>query len=35
MARVLTARTAQISTAAVSIKTLTVEGRQVTLALFR
>jgi hypothetical protein len=35
MARVLTARNAVINTAAVQIKTLTVAGKQVTLAVFR
>jgi hypothetical protein len=35
MARVLTAQNAVINTAAVQIKTLTVAGKQVTLAVFR
>lgn len=35
MTRQLTVRTAEISTAAVEIKTLTIQGKQVTLAVFR
>jgi hypothetical protein len=35
MARVLTAQNAVINTASVQIKTLTVAGKQVTLAVFR
>lgn len=35
MTRPLTVRNAQITTAAVEIKTLTISGKQVTLAVFR